>query len=97
LKLKHDLIKLLLEDRRYSASTKLDRLKDKALITISEQSIVSMHDIIQETAWEIVRQESVEEPGNRSRLLDPDDIYHVLKYNTVNIFHRRFDYFCFVL
>ncbi|GAU28804.1 hypothetical protein TSUD_357900 [Trifolium subterraneum] len=40
-----------------------------------------MHDIIQETAWEIVRQESVEEPGNRSRLLDPDDIYHVLKHN----------------
>jgi len=87
LKVKHDLIKLLLKDRRYSVSTKLDRLKDKALITISEQSIVSMHDIIQETAWEIVQQESVEEPGSRSRLLDPDDIYDVLKYNKVNIFH----------
>ncbi|RHN39420.1 putative winged helix-turn-helix DNA-binding domain, leucine-rich repeat domain, L [Medicago truncatula] len=79
LKLKLDLIKLLLKDRHYSVSTKLDRLKDKALVTISQQSIVSMHDIIQETAWEIVRQESVEEPGSRSRLLNPDDIYHVLK------------------
>ncbi|KAK2406525.1 disease resistance protein RPV1 [Trifolium repens] len=79
LKLNLDLIKLLLKDRHYSVSTKLDRLKDKALVTISQQSIVSMHDIIQETAWEIVRQESVEEPGSRSRLFDPDDIYHVLK------------------
>ena len=96
-KLKVDLIKLLLEDRRYSVSTKLDRLKDKALVTISQESTVSMHDIIQETAWEIVRQESVEEPGSRSRLSDPDDIYHVLKDGKVNIFHRIFYYFCFVL
>jgi hypothetical protein len=96
LKLELDLIKLLLQDRHYSVSNRLDRLKDKALVTISQQSIVSMHDIIQETAWEIVRQESVEEPGSRSRLLDPDDIYHVLKDNKVNIFHRKFDYFgCF--
>jgi hypothetical protein len=95
LKLNLDLIKLLLKDRHYSVSTKLDRLKDKALVTISQQSIVSMHDIIQETAWEIVRQESVEEPGSRSRLFDPDDIYHVLKDDKVNIFfHRRFNYFC---
>jgi hypothetical protein len=86
LKLELDLIKLLLQDRHYSVSNRLDRLKDKALVTISQQSIVSMHDIIQETAWEIVRQESVEEPGSRSRLLDPDDIYHVLKDNKVNIF-----------
>jgi hypothetical protein len=96
LKLELNLIKLLLQDRHYSVSNRLDRLKDKALVTISQQSIVSMHDIIQETAWEIVRQESVEEPGSRSRLLDPDDIYHVLKDNKVNIFHRKFDYFgCF--
>jgi len=56
-----------------------------------------MHDIIQETAWEIVRQESVEEPGSRSRLSDPEDIYHVLKDDKVTNFHRRIDYFCFVL
>ncbi|RHN39422.1 putative TIR domain, winged helix-turn-helix DNA-binding domain-containing protein [Medicago truncatula] len=78
LKLKLELINLLLKDRHYSVSTKLDRLKDKALVTISQENIVSMHDIIQETAWEIVHQESVEEPGSRSRLLDPDDIYHIL-------------------
>ncbi|XP_027337257.1 disease resistance protein RML1A-like [Abrus precatorius] len=57
----------------------LERLKDKALITISKDNIVSMHDIVQEMGWEIVRQESSEDLGSCSRLWDPDDIYEVLK------------------
>ena len=36
----------------------LERLKDKALITFSEDSFVSMHDSIQEMVWVIVRRES---------------------------------------
>ncbi|XP_061364023.1 putative disease resistance protein At4g11170 [Gastrolobium bilobum] len=76
-----DKIKLLSKDHDYSVAAGLERLQDKALITISEENIVSMHDIIQETAWEMVRQESIEDPGNRSRLLDTDDIYQVLKNN----------------
>nr|XP_004510440.1 disease resistance protein LAZ5 isoform X2 [Cicer arietinum] len=79
LNFKVDLIKLLLKDPYCSVGFILDRLKDKALVTIDKQNVVSMDDIIQETARKIVRQESVEEPGSRSRLLDPDDIYHVLK------------------
>ncbi|XP_027337254.1 disease resistance protein RML1A-like [Abrus precatorius] len=57
----------------------LERLKDKALITISEDKVISVHDIIREMAWEIVRQESIEEPENRSRLWDPKDIRKVLE------------------
>ncbi|XP_061356836.1 disease resistance protein RML1A-like, partial [Gastrolobium bilobum] len=81
LNLNVDKIKLLLKDRDYSVAAALERLKDKALITISQKNIVSMHNIIQETAWEMVRQESIEDPGHRSRLLDTDDIYQVLKNN----------------
>ncbi|KAL3038167.1 hypothetical protein AAZX31_01G114700 [Glycine max] len=83
LNLKVDHIKVLLKDSEKDDSVVvgLERLKDKALITISEDNIISMHDIIQEMAWEIVRQESIEDPGNRSRLMDPNDIYEVLKYN----------------
>ncbi|WJX86497.1 hypothetical protein P8452_68803 [Trifolium repens] len=40
-----------------------------------------MHSIIQEMAWEIVRKESDDDLGKQSRLLDPDDIYHILKNN----------------
>ncbi|KAK7349760.1 hypothetical protein VNO77_07397 [Canavalia gladiata] len=86
LDLKVDHIKTLLKDseRDNSVLVGLERLKDKALITISKDNVVSMHDIIQEMAWEIVRQESIEDPGRRSRLRDPDDIYEVLQNDKRN-------------
>ncbi|XP_016173975.1 protein SUPPRESSOR OF npr1-1, CONSTITUTIVE 1-like [Arachis ipaensis] len=55
-------------------------LLDKALITISNDS-VGMHDLIQQMGWEIVRQESIENPEDRSRLWDLDDTCDVLKNN----------------
>ncbi|XP_058743712.1 disease resistance protein RML1A-like [Vicia villosa] len=81
LHLKVDQIKLLVKDHGYSVDVELESLKNKALITISQDNVISMHSIIQETAWEIVREESIDDPGKQSRLLDPDDIYHVLKSN----------------
>ncbi|XP_027336238.1 disease resistance-like protein DSC1 [Abrus precatorius] len=61
-----------------SVAVVLERLEDRALVSISKHNVVSMHDIIQEMAWEIVRQES-SESGRHSRLGDPDEIYEVLK------------------
>ncbi|PNX79329.1 disease resistance protein [Trifolium pratense] len=81
LHLKVDQIKLLVKDHGYSVDVELESLKNKALITISQDNVVSMHSIIQETAEEIVREESIDDPGKQSRLLDPDDIYQVLKNN----------------
>ncbi|XP_068473769.1 disease resistance protein RPV1-like [Phaseolus vulgaris] len=83
LNLKVDRIKDLLKDgeRDNSVIVGIERLKDKALITISEDNVISMHDIIQEMAWEIVRHESIEDPGSRSRLRDVDDIHEVLQNN----------------
>ena len=43
-----------------------------------------MHDLIQEMGWNIVQQESIEDPGRRSRLWDPEEVYDVLKYNRVS-------------
>ncbi|XP_024022089.1 disease resistance-like protein DSC1 [Morus notabilis] len=40
-----------------------------------------MHDLIQEMGWEIVRQQSIKDPGERSRLWIPHDVYNVLKNN----------------
>ncbi|XP_057453193.1 disease resistance-like protein DSC1 [Lotus japonicus] len=60
----------------------LERLKDKALMTISEDNVVSMHDIIQEMGREIVRQE-YENSGRPSRLWHQDDIHEVLENNKV--------------
>ncbi|XP_057987383.1 disease resistance protein RUN1-like isoform X1 [Hevea brasiliensis] len=52
-------------------------LKDRALITTSDDMLL-MHDMLQEMGQEIVRQQSKEEPGERSRLWIPEDIYQVL-------------------
>ncbi|KAM1133198.1 hypothetical protein ACFX19_043181 [Malus domestica] len=59
----------------------IEVLIEKSLLYISYNSL-SMHDLIQEMAWEIVRQESYDEPGGRSRLWLPKDIWHVHAKNT---------------
>ncbi|KAG4946417.1 hypothetical protein JHK82_042489 [Glycine max] len=72
-------VKSLLKDGESDNSVVvgLERLKDKALITISEDNCISMHDCLQEMAWEIVRRE---DPESRSWLWDPnDDIYEALE------------------
>ncbi|KAK7413032.1 hypothetical protein VNO78_04867 [Psophocarpus tetragonolobus] len=80
-----DYLKSLFKDNESdnSAAFELGRLKDKALINFSENNIVSMHDSVQEMAWEIVRQESIDSRGSRSRFWDPDDIYEALTNDKV--------------
>ncbi|KAM5549848.1 TMV resistance protein N-like [Rosa sericea] len=55
-------------------------LADKSLITISSNEL-SMHDLLQEMGWEIVRRESPKEPGKRSRLWSHEEIHNMLKQN----------------
>ena len=42
-----------------------------------------MHDLLEEMGLEIVRQQSMKEPGKRSRLRIAEDICHVFTNNTV--------------
>ena len=88
LNLNVDCMKLLLKDHENdnSVAIGLERLKDKALITISEDNIISMHDILQEMGREVVRQESSEDPRKCSRLWDFDDICDVLENDKVKIY-----------
>ncbi|XLS71197.1 hypothetical protein HN51_028062, partial [Arachis hypogaea] len=53
---------------------------DRALIAISH-NCVRMHDLIQELGWDIVCQQSSENPENRSHLWDSNDIRDVLGNN----------------
>nr|WIL59980.1 nodulation protein [Melilotus officinalis] len=81
LSVKVDYMKLLLKDYESdnAVAVGLERLKDKALITISEDNVISMHDILQEMGREVVRQESSQDPRKCSRLWDLDIICDVLK------------------
>ncbi|XVF71346.1 hypothetical protein PTKIN_Ptkin12aG0029900 [Pterospermum kingtungense] len=62
-----------------SAHCGISNLVDKCLL-IGDNTL-SMHDLLQELAQSIVRQES-EEPGERSRLGDPEDVRRVLNNDT---------------
>ncbi|XP_050133541.1 disease resistance protein RPV1-like isoform X4 [Malus sylvestris] len=56
-------------------------LIDRALITVSSETL-EMHDLLEEMGREIVRQESIKEPGKRSRVWNYEDVHHVLTQNT---------------
>lgn len=72
----------ILDGCGFSSDIGISVLIDKSLVSISNDRI-SMHDLVQEMGREIVCQESPEEPGNRSILLQHKDIYHVLTNETV--------------
>jgi hypothetical protein len=76
-----DNIQLLLKDDDYNLVDVLQSLRNKALLSISQHNVVSMHSIIQVTAREIVREESNEDQGKQSdQLLEPiDKVFIILK------------------
>ncbi|AES76050.2 putative TIR domain, P-loop containing nucleoside triphosphate hydrolase [Medicago truncatula] len=65
----------------------LRALVDKSLIKTSIQrhgmkfELVTLHDLLEDMGKEIVRHESIKEPGERSRLWYHDDIFDVLQNN----------------
>ena len=61
----------------------IDVLLKKSLITISGGYFM-MHDLLQELGREIVRRESPQEAGKRSRLWHSEDVLRVLKENSVS-------------
>ncbi|AES76199.2 NB-ARC domain protein [Medicago truncatula] len=65
----------------YCIKSHIGVLVDKSLIKINGKYIgrVTLHDLIEDMGMEIVRQESIKEPGKRSRLWCRDDIVHVLQ------------------
>ena len=65
-------------------------LIDKSLVTIDENNKLGMHDLLQDMGKEIVRRESPEEPGGRSRLWFHEDVRHVLEENKVRVTSKTF-------
>ena len=77
-------IRDILESFGYYPDYNIDVLMDKSLITINREGTLLMHDLLQEMGQEIVRRESPEEPGRRSRLWLCEDVLHILKNNTIS-------------
>ncbi|KAG5564709.1 hypothetical protein RHGRI_000788 [Rhododendron griersonianum] len=70
----------ILEGCNIPAKDGIRKLTDRCLIKYNDQIV--MHDMIRDMGREIVRQESLEDPGKRSRLLYLDDVLEVLRDGT---------------
>ncbi|ONH91360.1 hypothetical protein PRUPE_8G109500 [Prunus persica] len=77
-----DYVIQILEGCDLNPKYNLEVLVEKALINITKDGCIWMHDLIEEMGKEVVRQESPTEPGKRSRLWFHEDVYHVLTENT---------------
>ncbi|KAG2668000.1 hypothetical protein I3760_15G139900 [Carya illinoinensis] len=78
---KRDYVTKILDDCGFFADAGIKKLNDKCLITIDEYDQLEMHDLLEDMGKEIIRQESPEEPGKRSRLCFHDDVREVLERN----------------
>ncbi|KAG5564735.1 hypothetical protein RHGRI_000812 [Rhododendron griersonianum] len=73
----------ILEGCNISAKDGIQKLADRCLIKYDYCiDLIMMHDLIRDMGREIVRQESLEDPGKRSRLWYPDDVLEVLSNDT---------------
>ncbi|XP_040361360.1 TMV resistance protein N-like isoform X2 [Rosa chinensis] len=60
----------------------IEVLEEKALINIDKYGLIWMHDLLEEMGKEIVRKESPNDAGRRSRIWFHEDVYRVLTENT---------------
>ncbi|KAG5529749.1 hypothetical protein RHGRI_030210 [Rhododendron griersonianum] len=60
----------------------IQNLTDRCLVTVDDSNKVAMHHLLQEMGREIVRLESPNELGERSRLCNHKDSFNVLRTNT---------------
>ncbi|KEH18958.1 disease resistance protein (TIR-NBS-LRR class) [Medicago truncatula] len=65
----------------FFADIGIRNLLDKALVTITSENFIKMHDLIKQMGREIVREESIKNPRQRSRLWNADEICDVLTDN----------------
>ncbi|XP_040361982.1 TMV resistance protein N-like [Rosa chinensis] len=61
----------------------IDVLRKMALISITKEEEIWMHDLLEDMGKNIVIQESPTEPGERSRLWNYEDVHHIFVENTI--------------
>ena len=76
-------VKAMLDCCNLHANIGIQRLIEKCLVIVDQFDKLWMHNLIQQMGWEIVRQESPQILGTRSRLWCYEDAFEVLTKNKV--------------
>ncbi|KDO40286.1 hypothetical protein CISIN_1g000802mg [Citrus sinensis] len=79
---KRDYVSKILKSCDFDPVIGIAVLIEKSLLTVDGANRLWTHDLLQEMGRQIVRRQSLEEPGKRSRLWEEADICHVLSQNT---------------
>ncbi|KAK9180199.1 hypothetical protein WN943_029406 [Citrus x changshan-huyou] len=79
---KRDYVSKILDSCGFDPVIGISVLIEKSLLTVRENNRLWMHDLLQEMGQQIVRRQSPDEPGKRSRLWEEADVCHVLSQNT---------------
>ncbi|KAH9782141.1 ADP-ribosyl cyclase/cyclic ADP-ribose hydrolase [Citrus sinensis] len=77
-----DYVTKILEGCRFSPVIGIEVLIEKSLLTVDDDNILHMHDLLRELGQLIVTRQSPEEPGKRSRLWKKEEVRQVLIENT---------------
>ena len=81
--LRNHVVDILSSINSYEPEIDIEILIEKCLITVTEDDELSMHDLIQQMGWEIVREESPQVVKKHNRLLCYEDACQVLIENKV--------------
>jgi adenylate kinase len=77
----------------FDATSGIKLLEEKALVTISNNNKIQMHDLLKKLALKIVRyKEPSIRPGERSRLCDTEEVRDVFKSEKVIKEHKPFQF-----
>ncbi|TQD89200.1 hypothetical protein C1H46_025245 [Malus baccata] len=77
-----DDVKRILAIRGFNAAAGIEILVKESLISIdSAEKTIEMYDLLQEMGSTIVHQQCIDDPSERNRLFNDEDVYHVLKRN----------------
>ncbi|XP_059653600.1 disease resistance protein RPV1-like isoform X2 [Cornus florida] len=77
-----DFVITLLDGCNYFTKFGIDNLIHRYLLTINEDNKLTMHQLLRDMGRHIISQESLKEPGKRSRLWHHEDALNVLKEKT---------------
>jgi len=70
----------------FFADIGLSVLTQRCLVSVNEKNKLIMHDLLRDMGREIVRAQSPNNPGRRSRLWIPEEVGDILRRNMVNAF-----------